>query len=110
MSHLAPWETPRTFYLTNDVRQVIPTYGRMVAWRWVREARTSWGEWRLEGFNTIRIRWSAGETGVSVTLRRDPTDGVWRGQPTKWSDDGTTSPGVDVSVRRVFDSDCDSFR
>jgi len=116
MRHLPPWEMPRTFYLTNDLHGyltndrwgAVATHGRPVALRWVRhvDSYRATGIWLLERPNTIHIRLQ----GLWVTLRRGSSDEVWRGQPTKWSNDGTTTPGVDVSVRRVSDSDCDSFR
>jgi hypothetical protein len=104
--HVPPWETPRIFYLTNDAQA---TYGQMKTLRWVRQANSynARGSWRLERPNTIRIMWTTGDHGVSVTLQRGSTDEVWRGRPTKWTEMEPPVRGLDVLVRRVSDRVCD---
>jgi hypothetical protein len=87
MSHVAPWEMPGTFYLTNDISGhltndrwgAVATHGRTLPLRWVRQADTyrATGFWLLERPNTIHIRWTPrGEQGLWVTLRRGSTDDV----------------------------------
>jgi hypothetical protein len=121
LRHIPPWETPRTFYLTNHIQGyltddrlgAVATYGRTLPLRWVRqtEAYRAKGSWLLERPNTTHIRWTpTGEQGVWVTLRRDLTEEVWRGRPTTWHYDGTTRDGVDVAVRRLSDQSCDFLR
>jgi hypothetical protein len=107
MSHVAPWDMPRTFYLTAGP---FPSYEKTLTLWWVKQASVyrGSGHWRLTGLNTIEIVWSTGFQGVRATLRRGSTDDVWRGRTVPFSDDGIAAAGVDVSVRSVEDSDCDS--
>lgn len=78
---VAPWETPRTFYLANEIQGVVEIDGAPLTLRWVRQVSSyeASGNWRLKGRDTIHVAWTTEFEGVSVTLRRRSADGVWGG-------------------------------
>ena len=106
----APWEAPRTFYLTDRLLSgAVEIDGRIVAHRWVTQAHAyrASAHWRLEGVNTIYLTWTTGFQGVWVRLRRGSTDEVWHGRSVPFSDDGTAPAGVEIAVSRISDDRCD---
>ena len=120
-----PWEPPRSFYLTGDLRIVYladcrlellrnrRTDCRPTAWRRARQADNyrADGSWQLTDQNTVDISWSTVFHGIHVTLRRGSTDDLWRGRTEPFSDGGSTvPPGREISVRRVTDAMCEPNR